>query len=208
MQQLQNVTEESASGPFADACARQVLNVTPPVIRVIRQMMRRDRLADLSEPQFRALALLSRCPKATLSSVADVIGSSLPGASRMIDGLVAKKMVERCQCSSDRRQISLGLTAAGETAFRGARAATRLLLAERLQFLSVNQREVVIQAMEILGGVFGSDARILQDSKAAKTDCPKPVEQSGSDANSTEDSAQDSMQDSINRESVKNRESA
>jgi len=41
------------------------------------------------------MALLSYSPKASLSTVADFIGSSLPAASRMIDGLVARKLVAR-----------------------------------------------------------------------------------------------------------------
>jgi DNA-binding MarR family transcriptional regulator len=142
----------------SDECARNLLDVAPPVVRTIRHLMRHHRLSGLSVPQFRAMALLSFSPKASLSCVADFIGSSLPAASRMIDGLVAKKLVARKECCNDRRQISLILTPKGQNAFRESRVATQRQLAERLAGLSAPQQKGVIEAMRCLGEIFGSDA--------------------------------------------------
>jgi len=64
----------------SDACAAAVLDVAPPVVRAIRKMMREHRLDELSVPQFRTLGLLTYSPEASLSLVADYIGSSLPAA--------------------------------------------------------------------------------------------------------------------------------
>jgi len=141
-----------------EECARRVLDVAPPVVRVIRKLMRNHRLAGLSVPQFRAMALLSRSPQASLSCVADYIGSSLPAASRMIEGLVSKKLVNRCECCSDRRQVSLGLTRRGESAFRASRQATQRQLARRIGSLSPEQRHAVVEGMHCLAEIFGSDA--------------------------------------------------
>jgi DNA-binding MarR family transcriptional regulator len=145
-------------------CAGAVLNVAPPVVRAIRKMMREHRLAELSVPQFRALGLLIRSPEASLSAVADYIGSSLPAASRMIDGLVAKNLVARKECCRDRRQVSLELTAMGRSAFLESRQATRRQLAQRLAGLSETQRQTVMEVMGWLGEVFGSDAELAQRS--------------------------------------------
>jgi DNA-binding MarR family transcriptional regulator len=141
-----------------EECARRVLDVTPPVVRAIRNLMRNHRLAGLSVPQFRAMALLSREPEASLSCVADYVGSSLPAASRMIEGMVAKKLVKRCECCKDRRQISLGLTARGESALRASRTATQRQLAQRLGTLSAGQRQAIVEGMACLAEIFGSDA--------------------------------------------------
>jgi DNA-binding MarR family transcriptional regulator len=141
-------------------CADAVLNVAPPVVRAIRKMMREHRLPELSVPQFRAMALLSFCSDASLSTVADYIGSSLPAASRMIDGLVAKNLIARKQCCKDRRQVSLELTPVGREAFLESRKATREQLTQRLSGLSAEKKEAVIEAMRLLGEVFGSDAQI------------------------------------------------
>jgi DNA-binding MarR family transcriptional regulator len=163
MQSLRSEIESGIAGNAADdalkdACARAVLNVVPPVIRAVRKIMRQHRLPGLSVPQFRAMALLHFNREASLSCVADYIGSSLPAASRMIDGLVAKKLVERKQCCKDRRQVSLDLTETGRHMFEDARKAAQLQLAERLAALSQSQKKVVIEAMQWLGEVFGNDA--------------------------------------------------
>jgi DNA-binding MarR family transcriptional regulator len=148
-------------------CASAVLNVTPPVVRAIRKMMREHRLPELSVPQFRALGLLARAPDASLSMVADHIGSSLPATSRMIDGMVAKNLIARKECCHDRRQVSLQLTKTGRSAFLESRQATYRQLAEQLSALSEPQRQTILEAMKWLGKVFGSDEEISAAAAAA-----------------------------------------
>jgi DNA-binding MarR family transcriptional regulator len=164
MQLLQNGTKLRSiaenSGAMGSECADAVLDVVPPIARAIRKMMREHRLPELSVPQFRTMALLNFCPDASLSTVADYVGSSLPAASRMIDCLVAKNLVLRSQCCKDRRQVSLKLTPVGREAFLESRQASRLQLAQRLAELSAEKKESVIEAMRLLGEVFGSDAKL------------------------------------------------
>lgn len=152
----------------SDECARDLLDVVPPVVRAIRHLMRDHRLRGLSVPQFRAMSLLSYSPKASLSTVADFIGSSLPAASRMIDGLVARKLVARKECCNDRRQVSLVLTQRGQSAFRESRLATQRQLAERLAGLSPAEQKGVMEAMRCLGEIFGSDADIPRGTNPAE----------------------------------------
>jgi DNA-binding MarR family transcriptional regulator len=168
MQQLRSLSNErDGTDPSATVCARDLLDVAPPVVRAIRKMMRGYRLSELSVPQFRAMALLSYSPKASLSTVADFIGSSLPAASRMIDGLVARKLVARQACAKDRRQVSLVLTPKGLGAFRESREATHRQLAEKLKPLSREQRRCVVSAMQWLGELFGNDADKMCPSSPA-----------------------------------------
>jgi DNA-binding MarR family transcriptional regulator len=159
-----------ADQPPTDDCASAILDVVPPVARTIRKMMRQHRLAGLSVPQFRALGLLSFSPQASLSCVADYIGSSLPAASRMIDGLVAKKLVGRKECSHDRRQISLVLTPLGLSAFVESRQAAQRQLSEQLAGLPEDRKKRVIEAMRCLGQVFGNDADRLPREIASATE--------------------------------------
>jgi DNA-binding MarR family transcriptional regulator len=164
MQLLRELNKESPAADSApvdvssDCCARHVLDVAPRVVRVIRRLMRDHRLSDLSVPQFRALALISTSPKTTLSSVADHVGTSLPAASRMIGGLVDRKLVARQECHDDRRQVSLTLTPRGIEAFRVSRTATQRQLGRQLKPLSPEQRKLVVDAMQVMAGVFGADA--------------------------------------------------
>ena len=139
-----------------DECARQVMEVAPLVMRAIRAEMRSHRTPDLSVPQFRALAFLSRHEGASLSDVAEHIGLTLPSMSKMIDGLVARSLVKRETHPDDRRRVTLALTTRGRSLFQSAHAATRACLAEQLETLSASDRAIVEQAMLILRPLLAS----------------------------------------------------
>lgn len=142
--------------PSPDTCAQEILEVVPAVMRSIRAELRRHRAADLSVPQFRTLAFVERQADASLSDVAEHIGLTLPSMSKIVDGLVARKFVTRQTHPTDRRRMTLTLTARGLSALAASRAATRACLAEAMTVLSDRQRETVVQAMEILRPVFAS----------------------------------------------------
>src|SRR5512136_2172583 len=99
-----------------DACAQEILEVVPAVMRAIRAEMRRHRMADLSVPQFRTLAFVDRNVDASLSDVAEHIGLTLPSMSKIVDGLVSRKLVTRQTHPTDRRRMTLTLTTRGQTA--------------------------------------------------------------------------------------------
>lgn len=139
-----------------DTCAQEILEVVPAAMRAIRAEMRRHRTADLSIPQFRTLNFINRQADASLSEVAEHIGLTLPSMSKIVDGLVNRKFVTRQTSSADRRRMTLALTARGLTALETSRAATRACLAEDLAALNDRQREIVVQAMQILRPVFAS----------------------------------------------------
>ena len=142
------------SAPSADDCARNVLEVVPLVVRAIRATMRRHRGANLSVPQFRSLGYLSRESGASLSDVAEHVGLTLPSMSKMIDGLVERRLVRRGISRRDRRQITLALSALGRATLRRARARAQARVAEMLGVLSENERISVIRAMEALRPAF------------------------------------------------------
>src|SRR4051812_38600064 len=114
--QLLPVATISTRSRSADACARAMLDGMPQVMWFIRRQMRRHRTHWLSVRQFRTLVRRDRYPTASLSAVAENLGAALPTASRMVAGLVEKGLVHRRDCPTDRRQVSLGLTAKGRTA--------------------------------------------------------------------------------------------
>ena len=137
-----------------DVCAQEVLEVVPLVMRAIRAEMRHHRTADLSVPQFRALAFINGHVDASLSDVAEHIGLTLPSMSKIVDGLVARKLVTRQTAPEDRRRMTLALTARGQSALQASREATRACLAEDLARLTERERETIKQAMCSLRPVF------------------------------------------------------
>jgi len=120
----------------ADDCARELLEVVPPIMRVIRAEMRSQSTPELSVPQFRVLSYVNRNAGTSLSEVADHIGLTRPAMSVLVDGLVNRKLMTRQTDPSDRRRLTLVLTRAGQSLYAAARQHTQARLAARLQTLS------------------------------------------------------------------------
>jgi DNA-binding MarR family transcriptional regulator len=145
-------------GALRQQCAQALLDGIPPVVWSIRWHMRRHRAAGLSVPQFRMLCQLDQNPTACLSAAAETLGYSLPGASRLVSGLKAKKFVRRTQSDSDRRSFQLELTGQGQEALRAARRATRRRLAAEIRGLDAAEQRSVIAVMQKLQGTFEAAA--------------------------------------------------
>ncbi|GEM_PF-731746 len=153
---LTDQTVPANDNPSAEATAAVVLDVVPLVMRTIRMRMREARAADLSVPQFRALAHLKKHPGVSLSDVAEYVGLTLPAASRMMDGLVARGYAERRLSAISRRSIELRLSAKGLEMLDVTLQHTRQALAELLAPLSEAQQATVTQALETLRLIFST----------------------------------------------------
>ena len=166
MQLLCGTNSDASSGETVspEVCSRVLLDGLPAVMWFIRRQMRKHRSGGLSVPQFRALALLDRFPTATLSAVAEYMGTSQPSASRLITGLVSKGFVTRRECVKDRRQINLVLTPRGRSALETARQATQQRMAERIQALSEADRSMIAGSMRVLNEMFGKNEYEAQES--------------------------------------------
>jgi len=137
-----------------ELCAQELLDVVPLVMRAIRTEMRSRRSRDLTVPQFRALLFINSHPETSLSDVADHIGLTLPTLSKMVDGLVARNLVNRKPCPEDRRRIELTITSRGRVQLESARKGTQDRLAEILSSLSEADRNLVVQVSQALRPIF------------------------------------------------------
>ncbi len=134
--------------------AGQLLGVMPLVMRAVRAEMRSHRTLGLSVPQFRALAFTHRHPGASLSAGAEHIGVTLPTMSRLVDGLVKRKLVVRRSHPGDRRRITLDLTAQGQALWQTAYDFTHASMTKQLSGLTGSQCAAVSKAMHILFRLF------------------------------------------------------
>jgi DNA-binding MarR family transcriptional regulator len=137
-----------------EAIAREVLDVIPLMMRVIRTEMRSQRSAGLTVPQFRVLLFLSRNPGSSLLAAAEYLGLTSPTVSSMVDGLVHDHLVKREDAVRDRREVLLTLTVQGESILEKARNGTQARLAKILSLLSPQERDGVFQALKCLQPVF------------------------------------------------------
>jgi DNA-binding MarR family transcriptional regulator len=161
MQQMQNAQNgpgsASASVPSAEDLAALALETAPLIMRLIRQLMRADREAGLSTPQFRALGYVSRHSGTSLSQVAEHLGLSTPATSRLIDALVDRELVERAIAPEDRRYITLRLTARGEAVQAAARARALRGLSAVMEGLTPAERLAVADALPMLRQLFAAE---------------------------------------------------
>jgi MarR family transcriptional regulator for hemolysin len=147
-------------------CAVKMLELIPGIMDVIRAHMRSHRLPGMSVPQLRALALLDREGRCTLSSAAEHVGTTLPSMSRMIQSLVCEGMVRRGSGLSDRRTVSLEITDKGRHLIEGAREAATEGLASQVALLSGDEVAKLAQAMALLKRFMAVQTRL---SPAVKT---------------------------------------
>jgi DNA-binding MarR family transcriptional regulator len=108
---------------------------------------------ELSVPQFRILAHIFRGVQQA-SELAKSHGVSQAAMSKMVDGLVDKKLVRRETDEKDRRQIVLELTQAGEVFFKKTRAKAQEKLRLRLLHLDVADQEKLRAGLLVLKKVF------------------------------------------------------
>lgn len=138
----------------AAECAAALLDVVPQVMRVVRAEIRSHRGGELSVPQFRALAYLDRHPGSPLLAVAAHIGLTPPSMSKLIDWLIARRLVSRQTSDTDRRRVTLSLTPQGKSTLDRARRHTRVRLAEALATLTAAESATVAEALAVLRRTF------------------------------------------------------
>lgn len=89
---------------------------------------------DLSLPQYRVLALLAE-GKSLPSSMAESLSLRRPSITAVVDGLVARGLVERLPDAEDRRKVTHAITRPGRrllsTADRAVEARLRLVAASQ-----------------------------------------------------------------------------
>lgn len=147
MQQLSELTIKPNS---TESCAAEILETVPALMRFIRTQMRLYRGADLSVPQFRTLIYVSRNPGASLSALAEHLEVSLPGTSRLVEGLVRKRLLARRIPSGNRRLVALSVSHRGQSTVSRAQEATVKSLVGVLEVLSDEEREAIHSSMRIL----------------------------------------------------------
>jgi MarR family transcriptional regulator for hemolysin len=139
-----------------EEAASELLEVVPVVMKEIRSEMRSQRSPDLTVPQFRALGFIDRNKGASLSAVANHMGLTLPSTSRLVDVLIARRLLTREDNPADRRRIKLGVTSRGLTILENSRRGTLDYLAKKLSSISAGERKVIVEGMAAIRRVFMS----------------------------------------------------
>ena len=105
-------------------------------------------LLELGMTQIKLLHQLEDVPrKLTLKEAAELVHLSLPAASRTVDDLVRRGMIERHEDSEDRRMKRISLTEHGRAVIRKLNAARLSGLEQFTQTLSDDERRALAGAL-------------------------------------------------------------
>ncbi|HEY3842265.1 MAG TPA: MarR family transcriptional regulator [Acidimicrobiales bacterium] len=106
---------------------------------------------DLTLPQYRVLGILAE-GSAAASGLADRAAVRRPSITAVIDGLVARGLVDRTQeDSSDRRRVTLRLTQEGERAVSEADRSVDEYLASIATCLPGKDEAMALRSLELWG---------------------------------------------------------
>jgi DNA-binding MarR family transcriptional regulator len=141
-----------------EACAREILETVPLVMRAIRSEMRRHRAPSLSVTEFRALVFLDRRAGASLVELSNHLGLASATVSKMIDGMVASRFVLRRPSPEDRRRITLDLTAPGRGMLERARLLAQARFSTLVSGLPAGERLELVRALQALKALFADFA--------------------------------------------------
>ncbi len=134
--------------------------------RVVRQIslhskqMQRD--VGLSVPQIVCLAAIAEMEMAgeeiTVQDISERVQLSPATVSRMVDRLVNAELVTRDRSSTDRRRVSLGLTAAGLERTQAMPTPLQETFLQRLGELPVRRQVALRDALQQIAELMSADA--------------------------------------------------
>src|SRR3974390_3472705 len=127
---------------------------------------------DLTLPQYRVLGILAEGSSAA-SGLADRLAVRRPSITALMDGLVARQLVDRRQEEDDRRRVSLRLTKEGERILTEADRTVDESSASLAGCLPTKEEAMALRSLELWGRAMVASRETPKDGadvseKAAK----------------------------------------
>jgi len=150
--------------PQARETAREILKIVPLVMRTVAAELRAA--GELPAPaHFGLLSMLSERPR-MLTELASIQGVSLPTISNSISAMVARGWVRRTAPGTDRRVVTIEVTATGRGALERVARAAEAHLADVLAPLDLPAKRRLQAGLGVLCSVFAAHP----DAKNRRTD--------------------------------------
>ena len=116
--------------------AKMWMDLTPLLMRRMRQNVIESSVSTLTMPQYRILANINRGLN-SIGQIAEHHGVAQPSMSKMINLMVARGLIIRKTLSSDKRQSVLSLSKKGQQLFLKVRARAQSRFSDKLLELPV-----------------------------------------------------------------------
>jgi DNA-binding MarR family transcriptional regulator len=138
------------SGTVADAVLRASRVLLAVAVRSVAAAGQ-----DITLPQYRALVVLaSRGPKRP-TSLAEELDVHPSTVTRLCDRLVAKRLVQRRESRTNRREVSITLTASGRRLVDAVTERRRVEIAQIVDRVPTEERATMVRALHALGDAAG-----------------------------------------------------
>jgi len=116
----------------------------------LARRLRQQSLGGLTPSQSSVLANLDRLGPMTMTQIAEQEGIAKPSATGIVGRLVVKGLLDRAIDPSDRRSSVVAINRAGSDLLDQRRQERTAFLARRVEGLTVEERETLERAVEIL----------------------------------------------------------
>lgn len=143
----------------ADRLAKAFVSLIPHMMGSLRRHLRTAEGGDLRVGQFRMMMAIAISPDLSISDAAEVMGLTLPSASKVADELARAGFVQRTEDSQDRRRSLLSLTPAGFAVLQTVQRAAEDHFAHIFQPLTAMERAFLLCAAETLRPLFRPGVR-------------------------------------------------
>jgi DNA-binding MarR family transcriptional regulator len=134
--------------PESKTVAQLFIDTVPMAMVLYRDAMRNCKSENLSVPQFRILAHLTRQGNSTNRELSDLQGVTVAAMSRMIENLVERGFVSRSPHQSDRRQVWLALTDLGMQEYLSTQQRAVNRFSEQFLRMAPGELAALSQALE------------------------------------------------------------
>jgi DNA-binding MarR family transcriptional regulator len=122
-------------------------------IRLLRMVRVEDAQAGIGPAQLSALSVLVFGGAKTVSELATLEQVRPPTMSRIVEGLVKRKLVQRVEDAADRRTVRVSATARGEKLMQAGKTRRVKALAARFEALSVADLKTLHAAAQLMLGL-------------------------------------------------------
>ena len=143
----------------AATLAKAFVSLIPHMMGSLRRHLRTAEGGDLRVGQFRMMMAVALSPELSISDAAEVMGLTLPSASKVADELSRAGLLQRKEDRRDRRRSLLSLTPAGIAVLQSVQRAAEAHFIQIFQPLTPMERGFLLCAAETLRPLFRPGVR-------------------------------------------------
>lgn len=136
-----------------DILIHAVFDMGPLLYKLVFQSSSHQEDLGVTRTQLQALILLAKKEPLNMTQLSKEMGVSRQQLTRVVDGLVEKRLAQRVESPVNRRMIFLQMTDKGRCLLEGAIQDCAEQLKKELSLLTEEEKDILIHSADILRGL-------------------------------------------------------